>query len=207
MEAAASHLSGVCSSIQSHPRFLSSPPLPRFISTAWLKSSYKQSVFLFGVPPTISSIRLLLWTLIFSLNGSFPQMDAEKLIRWGSTATVVKRYGLEEYTLWSACGGGGVCVQLALYTSCFIVVFVCGLFTVHVGDLHCWVLLFLCVHQEVRLDYCMCVCVQPLRSRAHYLCMCRCGAVLPPSLVGSWGAAVVPLQISFSVAASALSGR
>lgn len=130
---------------------------PCFISTAWLKSSYKQSVFLSSVPPTISSIRLLLWTLIFSLNGSFSQMDAEKLIGWGSTATVVKRYGLEEYTLWSAWGGecvyGLLCTLPALLLCLCVGCLQCMCVW---GVLRCCVLLFWCVHQDVSLDYWMC---------------------------------------------------
>lgn len=38
--------------------------------------------------------------------------DAEKLISWGSRATIIKRYGLEEHTLRSA--WVGVCVLLVL---------------------------------------------------------------------------------------------
>lgn len=43
------------------------------------------------------------------------------------------------------CAGGCVCVLLALCTSCFIVVFMCGLFTVYVGNLHSNVMRFFCV--------------------------------------------------------------
>lgn len=70
-------------------------------------------------------------------------MDAEKLISWGSSATIIKRYGLEEHALWSA--RVGVCAQLALFTTHFIAVFVCGLFTVQVGNLHSCLAIFLCV--------------------------------------------------------------
>lgn len=57
-------------------------------------------------------------------------MDAEKLISWGSTATIIKRYGLEEHTLWSA--WFSVCVWAVYSTggefvlSC-LAVFVCVL--------------------------------------------------------------------------------
>lgn len=208
MEAAASHLSGVCSSIQSHPCFLLPPP-PPFHFHSLIEVFLQAKCFLircstnyfFNKTLTLNFDFLFKWEL--STNGCW---ETHQMGEHGHSRKKIWPGGIHFMV---SLGGGGlwVCVQLALYTSCFIVVFVCGLFTVHVGDLHCWVLVFLCVHQEVRLDYWMCVCVQPLRSRAHYLRMCRCGAVLPPSLVGSWGAAVVPLQISFSVAASSLSGR
>ena len=119
--AALQFTAAVWSSIQSHPP-LSSLSLC-FISTAWLKSPNIQSVFLWSVPPTVPSIRLhfelwfffLKWGMIFFF---LFQTDAEKLISLGSGATIIKRYGLEEHTLWSALVG--VCVLLALL-ECFCV--------------------------------------------------------------------------------------
>lgn len=88
MEAAASHPSAVCSSIPSRPCSSRSAPPLCFISSAWLKSSKNQSVFLWSVLPTIPSIRLYfelwfsLWMGLFFFF-SFFQTDAEKLISWG----------------------------------------------------------------------------------------------------------------------------
>lgn len=77
--------------------------------------------------------------------GLFFQIDAEKLISWGSRANIIKRYGFEEHTLRS--GWVGVCVYD------FIVLFVCGLFTAQVGNcvLVSRCVLCVCVLNEFRL--------------------------------------------------------
>lgn len=63
----------------------------------------------------------------------------------------MKRYDLEEHTLWSAWVGGSVC------TTCFIVVFVCGLFTMQVGEF-----VLLCLAVFVR------VCTRKSQSEVDY---------------------------------------
>lgn len=72
--------------------------------------------------------------------------------------------------------GGSVC------TTCFIVVFVCGLFTVQVGNLCSHVLLFLCLYQRVRLTMiiecvrvCLCA-VSPFSSSLSLYVLVWCGA-------------------------------
>lgn len=109
------------------------------ISTAWLKSSNNQSVFLWSVLPTIPSIRLF-FELWFSLKMrvSFPNgcWETHQLGEQGHYHKKIWPRG----THFMVSLGGSVC------TTCFIVVFVCGLFTVQVGNLCSRVLLFLCLY-------------------------------------------------------------
>lgn len=54
-----------------------------------------------------------------------------------------------------------VCALVVLCTTCFTVVFGCGLLTMHLGNFHFCALMFfccldLCVSQNVGLDYCTC---------------------------------------------------
>lgn len=90
---------------------LFSSPLFHFLSL--IEVFLQPKCFLMECSANYSFNKTLLWTLIFSLNGGFFFSNgAEKLISWGSRATVIKRYGLEEHTLRSA--WVGVCVLLAL---------------------------------------------------------------------------------------------
>lgn len=92
---AASHPSSVQSSIQTRPR--ASFLRLCFISSAWLKSSNNQSVFLESALPAIPSIRLYI-ELWFSLWMGLKKAwaDAEKLISWERRSLLIKRHGCEE---------------------------------------------------------------------------------------------------------------
>lgn len=68
-------------------------------------------------------------------------MDAEKLISWGSRATIIKRYGLEERTLWSA--WVGVCALLALLQCLCVGCLLCR------WGVHALMSCCFCVHQKV----------------------------------------------------------
>lgn len=111
--------------------------------------------------------------------GLFFQMDAEKLISWGSRANIIKRYGFEEHTLRS--GWVGACVYYLLYcTVCVWALYSAGGKLCACVSLCCLrVCVCVCTLDEFRLRLIIecvrvCVCVSSLHSRAHYLCMCWC---------------------------------
>lgn len=204
MEAAALHLSGLQFKVV--PALLFSLC---FISSAWLKSSNNQSVFLWSVLPTIPSIRLYfelwfsLWMGLFFPNGCW---ETHQLGEQGQHHKKIWLWG----THFKVSLGGSVCVYYLLYCSvCVWAVYSAG------GKLCACVSLCLCVctrKSQTEVDYCMCVSVSVCSLSILMLIIFVCAgasvvAVLPLSLVDSRGAAVFPLQISFLVSASSLSGR
>lgn len=94
-------------------------------------------------------------------------MDAEKLISWGSRATIIKRYGLGEHTLRSA--WVGVCVLLA------------SLLYLCVGCLQCrWgVCARVCVCVRAHARVCVCM-LERVRPRLIIECVRVCLCVVSP---------------------------
>lgn len=99
----------------------------RFISSAWLKSSNSQSVFLWSVPPTIPSIWFYfkLWfSLQMDLSFSNEHRETHQLGELGHSHKTVYVGGAH----FKGNFGGSVC------TTCFMAVFVCRIFTMRVGN-------------------------------------------------------------------------
>lgn len=129
-------------------------------------------------------------------------MEAEELISCGSRANFTKWLVFEEHTLRSAWVGESV-YYLLCCSICVWAVYSAG------GKLFVSLSLYVCTWKSrTEVYYWMCVSVSVCSLSILMLIIFVCAgvsavAVLPLSLVDSWGAAV-PLQISFLVSASSV---
>lgn len=116
---------------------LFSSPLFHFLSL--IEVFLQPKCFLMECSANYSFNKTLLWTLIFSLNGGFFFFK-----RCWETHQLGEQ-GHRHKKIWP--GGTHFKVSLggSVRTTCFIVVFVCGLFTVQVGNLCACVSLCFCV--------------------------------------------------------------